>query len=61
MKQTLNLTPGQVTLADLCRVYREPVNLQLDRACKTRVDAAHEIVQQASEADAAVYGINTGF
>ncbi|MCP3689222.1 MAG: histidine ammonia-lyase, partial [Gammaproteobacteria bacterium] len=46
---------------DLCRVYREPVNLQLDRACKTRVDAAHEIVQQASEADAAVYGINTGF
>ncbi len=61
MKQTLTLTPGQVTLADLCRIYREPVGIQLDRACQPRVEAASKIVQLASVADVAVYGINTGF
>ncbi len=61
MQQTLTLTPGQVTLADLSRIYREPVSIQLSRACQPRVEAAHKIVQQASEANAAVYGINTGF
>ncbi|MCP4186010.1 MAG: histidine ammonia-lyase [Gammaproteobacteria bacterium] len=61
MNQTLTLTPGQVKLADLSRIYREPVDIQLDRACQARVEAASKIVQQAAETDAAVYGINTGF
>ncbi|MCP4493762.1 MAG: histidine ammonia-lyase [Gammaproteobacteria bacterium] len=61
MKQALTLTPGQVTLAGLSRIYRKPINIQLDRACQARVEAASKIVQRASEAGAAVYGINTGF
>jgi len=61
MADLLTLVPGQVTLNELCRVYREPVELALDRNCKTRVDAAEEIVRLAANGDKPVYGINTGF
>jgi len=61
MTDSLTLTPGNVTLNDLCRIYREPLTLNLDRSCKDRVDAATDIVRRAAEADTAVYGINTGF
>ena len=61
MSDVLTLIPGQVKLADLCRVYREPVELTLDRYCKTRVDAAADIVQQAANGNKPIYGINTGF
>ena len=61
MSNLLTLIPGQVKLADLCRIYREPVKLTLDRKCNTRVDAAAEIVRQAANGNKPVYGINTGF
>ena len=61
MTESLTLTPGHVTLSDLCRIYREPLTLNLDRKCKDRVDAATEIVSKAAAGDVAVYGINTGF
>jgi histidine ammonia-lyase len=50
-----------MTLEEICRVYRHDPNIELDESCKTRVDAAAAIVQQAADGDAAVYGINTGF
>ncbi len=61
MSQSLNLIPGQVLLKDLCRIYRESVEISLDRQCRQRVDAATAIVQKAADAEPAVYGINTGF
>ena len=61
MKQKLLLKPGSMTLDELCRVYRDDLEVELDESCKTRVDAATEIVQQAAAGDKAVYGINTGF
>ncbi len=61
MTDSLTLTPGKVSLDDLRRIYRQPLTFSLDRRCKTRVDAATDIVRRAAEADKAVYGINTGF
>lgn len=61
MSQSLTLVPGQVKLTELCRIYRESVEITLDRQCKQRVDAATDIVRRAADADPAVYGINTGF
>jgi len=57
----LILTPGETRLAELCRIYREEVQLSIDPACKSRVDAAAAIVANAAAGEAAVYGINTGF
>lgn len=61
MNQSLILVPGQVQLSDLNRIYRESIQISLDRQCKQRVDAATEIVRRAADAGPAVYGINTGF
>lgn len=61
MANELLLTPGEVTLADMCRIYREDLNLHIDEACKPRVDAAAEVVSRAARGDDAVYGLNTGF
>ncbi|MFV2031428.1 MAG: histidine ammonia-lyase [Gammaproteobacteria bacterium] len=61
MKQSLLLKPGSMTLNDLCRIYREDLDLSLDPSCEQQVDAAAAIIQQAAKGNAAVYGINTGF
>ncbi len=61
MNEKLLLKPGSMTLDELCQVYREDPEIQLDQTCKTRVDAAAQIVKQAAVGDKAVYGINTGF
>ncbi|MEO0424540.1 MAG: histidine ammonia-lyase [Pseudomonadota bacterium] len=56
------LTPGESTLAQLERVYREPAVVQgLDPSARSAVETAHEIVQRAAKGDAPVYGVNTGF
>jgi len=57
----LLLTPGKASLADLRRIYREDVALRLDESCKSRVDAAADVVARAAQGDEGVYGINTGF
>jgi len=57
----LLLTPGKASLADLRRIYREDVVLRLDESCKSRVDAAADVVARAAQGDEGVYGINTGF
>lgn len=57
----LRLTPGSVALADLRGALREPVELTLDRACRTRVEAAAQAVTAVLARGDTVYGINTGF
>ena len=55
------LTPGTMSLAQLRRVYCEPVTLTLDPACFAAIDAAHQTVLDVLATHRAVYGVNTGF
>ncbi|WP_425046387.1 histidine ammonia-lyase [Primorskyibacter sp. S87] len=57
----LQVTPGEVTLRQLARIYREDFAIALDPVCKPAVDRAAERIAQAASGDAAVYGVNTGF
>ena len=52
--------PGAVCLEDLARVL-EGQSVVLDPSFWPRVETAAEIVARAAQADAPVYGINTGF
>ncbi|MEO7391219.1 MAG: histidine ammonia-lyase [Ramlibacter sp.] len=56
------LVPGEVTLTQfrrLCAGERIPVALV--PACRAGVTASAELVRRATEGDAPVYGVNTGF
>ena len=57
----MTLTPGQITLDDLARVYRENLAVTLDRGCKPAVQAAAAVIAAAANGDVPVYGVNTGF
>jgi histidine ammonia-lyase len=57
----LTLTPGAVTLADLRRIWREELPVQLSPAARPGVEAAAARVAQAAAGTEAVYGVNTGF
>jgi len=58
---TLELMPGEVTLAQLERVYREELSIRLDRKSKPGIGAAADVIAQAAKGDVPVYGVNTGF
>ena len=56
------IAPGQLTLAQLQRVCgAERVIARLEPACRAGVRASAELVRKATECDAPVYGVNTGF
>jgi histidine ammonia-lyase len=55
------LTPGTLTLSDLRRVWREPVQLELDPACHAAIDASTATVARVISEGRIVYGVNTGF
>ena len=55
------LTPGQTSLADLARIYREELPVTLDRKAKPAMEAAAAAINAAAAADLPVYGVNTGF
>ncbi|MBN1395676.1 MAG: histidine ammonia-lyase [Pirellulales bacterium] len=57
----LQLTPGQLTLAELRRVWREAVDVELDPNCRAAIDAAAETVARVVAEGRTVYGVNTGF
>ena len=57
----LVLIPGQTTLAQLARIYREELPVTLDRSAKPRIEAAAAAIQSAAAGDVPVYGVNTGF
>ncbi|WP_341502282.1 histidine ammonia-lyase [Gallaecimonas sp. GXIMD4217] len=57
----LVLKPGTLTLAQLRRVAREPVQLSLDPSALPAIEASAAQVQKVISEDRTVYGINTGF
>lgn len=58
---TLNLKPGQLTLADLRAAYQAPVHLTLDASAHEAIDASVACVNQIIAEGRTAYGINTGF
>lgn len=58
---TLVLSPGQVSLADLRRIAAGGLHLQLDPAALAGMRTAQATVQRIVDEDQVVYGINTGF
>ncbi|MFZ1932730.1 MAG: histidine ammonia-lyase [Thermoguttaceae bacterium] len=57
----LTLVPGELTLPDLRRIWREPVELRLAPECYAKIDAAAETVTRVIAEGRIVYGVNTGF
>ncbi len=57
----LTLSPGDVTLNDLERVWREELPVVLDQAARKKIAAAAAQVDAAASGPDAVYGVNTGF
>lgn len=56
------LHPGELTLAQLRRLATpQAPQVTLDPACRAGIRASAELVRRATEGDAAVYGVNTGF
>ena len=58
---TLTLTPGNVTLADLARIYWEECAVKLNPSCHPAMAAAQAKIAAAAAGTVAVYGVNTGF
>ena len=57
----LEINPGQLSLAQLRRVTREPVKLSLAKAAYPAIEASAKTVAQVLSEGRTVYGINTGF
>jgi histidine ammonia-lyase len=57
----MNIQPGQLTLAQLRSLHTNITPLTLDTAARPGIRAAAELVHQAAQGGAAVYGVNTGF
>jgi histidine ammonia-lyase len=58
---SVELVPAKLTLADLRRIWSQPVTLAVDRAAKPQVDAAAQAVNRIIASGKTVYGVNTGF
>lgn len=57
----LEITPGQLSLQQLRRVVREPVQLSLIKDAYPAIEVSANTVAQVIEQGRTVYGINTGF
>ncbi|MBL8789911.1 MAG: aromatic amino acid lyase, partial [Rhizobiales bacterium] len=57
----MTLIPGETTLTQLRRIYREELPVQLDRSARGRVEGSAAIISAAANGDTPVYGVNTGF
>jgi len=58
---TVELVPGQATLAQLEYIWRSGEAVKLHDDARPQVQRAAEMVAKAAAADEAVYGVNTGF
>ena len=61
MMSELMIKPGQLGLADLRKVSREPVKVVLDSSCHQGIASSVNCVNQVIKEKRVVYGINTGF
>src|SRR5699024_4131594 len=55
------INPGEVSLAELRRVYEQPLRVQVPDSANAAISAATECVNHIVEEDRTVYGVNTGF
>jgi histidine ammonia-lyase len=58
---SITITPGALTLEQLMAVHANTVQLQLPDASRAAIRASQQVVQNAADGDAPVYGVNTGF
>ena len=58
---TETLIPGQVTLAQLERIFRQELPARLDDSARPGIDRAASVIAAAAGGTVAVYGVNTGF
>ena len=58
---TLVITPGAVSIHTLERIWRERLPVRLDASCHEGIEASARRIAEIAGADAAVYGVNTGF
>ncbi len=58
---TETLTPGQTTLAQLERIWRQELPVRLDPSAMPGIVRAAAHIAKAAAGSAAVYGVNTGF
>ena len=58
---TLELIPGETTLAMIESLWRERHAARLPASVRPAVEAAAELVAAAAQGDAPTYGVNTGF
>jgi histidine ammonia-lyase len=58
---SLKLGARPLRLAELRRVYEQPLGVEIDPASLSAVRAAHTATARLAAADAPAYGINTGF
>lgn len=58
---TLTLVPGNVSLVELERIFREECAVSLAPSCRPAIEEAHSRIEAAANGDTAVYGVNTGF
>ena len=61
MRSTTTITPGALTLEQLMAIHADTASLQLLDASRTAIRASQQVVQNAADGDAPVYGVNTGF
>ncbi|MCL6415033.1 histidine ammonia-lyase [Aestuariirhabdus sp. Z084] len=61
MSQSMRLTPGSLTLAQLRQIYHGAIAIELDPACYKEIERSQQVIQQVLDRDEVVYGINTGF
>ena len=61
MRSTLTIHPGALTLEQLMAIHADGVSLHLQEASRAPIRASQQVVQNAADGDAPVYGVNTGF
>ena len=61
MRNTITIEPGALTLDHLMDIHADAVQLHLQEASRAGIRASQQVVQNAADGDAPVYGVNTGF
>jgi histidine ammonia-lyase len=59
--QSMKLTEAGFSLADLRRIWQQPVTLHIDDALWQRVRLARQAIENIADSGQTVYGVNTGF
>lgn len=61
MGTPMRIHPGALTLDQLMAIHADGVSLHIPEASRAALRASQQVVQDAADGDAPVYGVNTGF